>query len=124
MADNTEVRHVASASREIAARAEQVFELIADPSQQPRWDGNDNLAEAPAGQRVHGVGDVFTMTTTKGSVPSLIAYQIRESKNDRFWTRIGVAWTSKDEKGLVIQLNAMPLDGKIVLRLPDPKDAA
>jgi hypothetical protein len=25
---------------------------------------------------------------------------------------------------LVIQLNAIPLDGKIVIRLPDPKDAA
>jgi len=68
MADNTEVRHVVSASREIAAPAEHVFELIADPSQQPRWDGNENLAEAPAGQRVHGVGDVFTMTISKGSV--------------------------------------------------------
>ena len=68
MADNTEVRHVVSASREIAARADQIFELIADPSQQPQWDGNDNLTEAPTGQRVHGVDDVFTMTTTKGSV--------------------------------------------------------
>ncbi|MBV8180435.1 MAG: SRPBCC family protein [Mycobacterium sp.] len=66
MADNAEVRHIVSASREIAARAEQIFELIADPSQQPRWDGNDNLVEAPAGQRVRGTGDVFTMTTTKG----------------------------------------------------------
>jgi uncharacterized protein YndB with AHSA1/START domain len=68
MADNTEVRRVVSASCEIAARAEQVFELIADPSQQPRWDGNDNLTEAPAGQRVHGVGDVFTMRITNGNI--------------------------------------------------------
>ena len=36
--------------------------------QPPRWDGNDNLAEAPAGQRVRGAGDVFTMTLTEGSV--------------------------------------------------------
>ena len=56
MADNTEVRHVVSASREIAAPAEQIFELIADPSQQPQWDGNDNLAEAPTAQRpMHGL---------------------------------------------------------------------
>ena len=41
------------------------FELIADPAQQPRWDGNDNLAEAPEGQRMHAVGDVFTMELTK-----------------------------------------------------------
>ena len=57
-----------SASREIAASSELIFELIADPAQQPRWDGNDNLAEAAAGQRVRGVGDVFTMTLTQGSV--------------------------------------------------------
>ena len=58
---------VVSASRVIAAPANNVFELIADPSLQPRWDGNDNLAEAPAGQRVRTVGDVFTMTLTNRS---------------------------------------------------------
>lgn len=59
---------VVRASRDVAADPARIFELIADPSQQPRWDGNDNLSEAPAGQRVHGVGDVFAMTTTKGNV--------------------------------------------------------
>ena len=59
---------IVSASRDIAADAAAVFELIADPSSQPRWDGNDNLAEAPAGQRIRAVGEVFAMTTTKGHV--------------------------------------------------------
>ncbi|HEX2283242.1 MAG TPA: SRPBCC family protein [Mycobacterium sp.] len=68
MAENTETPKVVTASREIAAPADRIFELIADPSQQPRWDGNDNLAEAPEGQRVRAVGDVFTMTVTQGSV--------------------------------------------------------
>ena len=45
-----------------------VFELVADPSQHPRWDGNGNLAAAPLGQRVTGVGDVFVVTLTAGSV--------------------------------------------------------
>jgi len=61
-------RPVVSASRVISAGAGQIFELIADPTQQPRWDGNDNLMEAPPGQRVRAVGDVFIMTTTKGHV--------------------------------------------------------
>lgn len=56
------------ASREIAADAVPIFELIADPVQQPRWDGNDNLAEAAAGQRVRGTGDVFIMTLTGGAI--------------------------------------------------------
>jgi uncharacterized protein YndB with AHSA1/START domain len=59
---------VASASREIAASNDRIFELIADPAQQPRWDGNDNLAEAAEGQRVRSLGEVFTMTTTAGKV--------------------------------------------------------
>lgn len=58
---------VTTASRDIAAGAAQIFELIADPEQQPRWDGNDNLRQAAANQRVHAVGDVFVMTTTKGA---------------------------------------------------------
>ena len=59
---------VVRASREIAAPADTIFDLIADPSRQPQWDGNDNLAHAGTGQRVRAVGDVFTMILTKGSV--------------------------------------------------------
>lgn len=59
---------VVSASRDIEAGAEQIFELIADPSRQPTWDGNDNLSEAPEGQRVQRVGDVFTMRLTNDFV--------------------------------------------------------
>jgi uncharacterized protein YndB with AHSA1/START domain len=68
MADDNDVPRVVSTSREIAAGAAQIFDLIADPSQQPRWDGNDNLANADAGQRVRRVGDVFTMTLSNGGV--------------------------------------------------------
>ena len=68
MTTQQEVPRVVSASREIAAGPERIFELIADPAAQPDWDGNDNLAKARAGQRVRQVGDVFTMTLTGGSV--------------------------------------------------------
>jgi hypothetical protein len=70
-----------------------------------------------------------SVTTPAGNgtnKPSHVAYQVREGKGDNksFWTRIGVAWTSRDEKGFVIQLNAVPLDGKIILRVPETKDNA
>ena len=68
MPSHQEVSRIASASREVAACAERIFERIADPAQQPRWDGNDNLAEAAGGQRVRVLGDVFSMTTTSGKV--------------------------------------------------------
>jgi uncharacterized protein YndB with AHSA1/START domain len=65
MTDHGERPHVVRASREIAAEAGRIFELIADPAQQPCWDGNGNLAEAAGGQRVRNVGDVFSMTLTE-----------------------------------------------------------
>jgi uncharacterized protein YndB with AHSA1/START domain len=80
-----------SASRDVAAGAERIFELIADPAQQPRWDGNDNLAEAPAGQRVRGVGDVFTMRNTKGS--------IRENHIVEFEEGRRIAWMPAEPGG-------------------------
>lgn len=80
MADDTDVPRVVSATREIAASADRIFELIADPSQQPRWDGNDNLAEAKAGQRVRGAEDVFTMTLTGGSIRENHVVEFEEAR--------------------------------------------
>lgn len=76
---------VVSAERIIAAPADRIFELIADPAEQPRWDGNDNLARAERGQRVHAVGDVFLMTLTRGSV--------RENRVVEFEEGRRIAWT-------------------------------
>ncbi|WP_239655291.1 SRPBCC family protein [Mycobacterium riyadhense] len=59
---------IVSATREIAASADRIFELIADPSRQPSWDGNDNLAAGAPGQRVRRVGDIFSITLTMGGV--------------------------------------------------------
>ena len=65
MTTGQEQPRVVSVSREIAAGPGPIFELIADPARQPRWDGNDNLAGAAAGQRVRRAGDVFRMTLTQ-----------------------------------------------------------
>ncbi|MEV8511496.1 SRPBCC family protein [Dactylosporangium sp. NPDC051484] len=79
-----ESERVVTASRDIAAATAEIFELIADPSQQPRWDGNDNLSEALSGQRVHAVGDVFVMTITTGGV--------RENHVVEFVEQRRIAW--------------------------------
>lgn len=63
--NENEIR-VVTAEQLVHATPEAVFELIADPARQPEWDGNDNLAEAAPGQRVRAIGDVFTVTLTKG----------------------------------------------------------
>lgn len=64
----TDTSRIVSAERIINAPAEKIFEFIADPSQQPLWDGNDNLAEAATGQRVKQVGDVFIMKNTNENI--------------------------------------------------------
>lgn len=60
-------QRIASATREIHADAATIFELIADPSRQPEWDGMDNLVEAAPEQRVRAVGDVFVMRIHLGT---------------------------------------------------------
>ena len=67
-------------------------------------------------------------TETTNSTPTmLIAYQVTEggkgNKKQSYFTRIGVAFPHKEGKpGFNIQLNALPLDGKIVLLAPKDRD--
>lgn len=77
-----------SASREIAAAPDVIFELIADPAQQPRWDGNGNLTEA-AGQRVRAVGDVFRMMVHSGTVRENHIVEFEEGRR--------IAWLPSEE---------------------------
>lgn len=57
-------------------------------------------------------------TETASKAPTHVAYQVRDSKGDKgFWTRIGAAWQHKDGKGFNIQLECVPLDGRITLRV-------
>ena len=59
---------------------------------------------------------------TASKKPSHIAYQVREGKGDKgYFTRIGAAWPNKDGNGFNIQLDAVPLDGHITLRVPSEK---
>ena len=88
MTDDAHVSRSVTATREVAADAEVIFDLIADPSKQPRWDGNDNLAEAPMGQRVRDVGDVFTMVLTGGSVRDNHVVEFEEGRR--------IAWRPAD----------------------------
>lgn len=50
--------------------------------------------------------------------PTHIAYQVRDREGKKgFWTRIGTAWAHGDGKGFNVQLEVVPLDGRITLRL-------
>src|ERR1700745_52256 len=85
MTTEQDTPRVVSATREVAAGKGRIFELIADPAAPPRGEGNDNLASAPAGQRVRQAGDVFVMTLTRG--------EIRENHVVEFEEGRRIAWT-------------------------------
>jgi hypothetical protein len=56
--------------------------------------------------------------------PYLIAYTVKEREGQKpFWTRIGAAWPHVNDGGLTVQLDALPLDGRIVLTEPKADDA-
>jgi len=59
-------------------------------------------------------------TTSKS--PTHIAYQVRDRDGQKgFWTRIGSVWPHADGKGFNIQLDVVPLDGRISLRVATEK---
>ncbi|MBB2892682.1 SRPBCC family protein [Flexivirga oryzae] len=85
---HTDDAKIVTATRTIDAPAAAIFELIADPSRQPDWDGNNNLARAEAGQRVHAVGDVFHTMLTSDSVRDNHVVEFEEGKR--------IAWCPSD----------------------------
>jgi len=73
-------KRIVSVSREIAAPADRIFELIADPAQQPSWDGNHNLGTAAPGQRVTAAGQLFRMTLTTGDLRDNYVVEFEEGR--------------------------------------------
>jgi hypothetical protein len=54
--------------------------------------------------------------------PTHVAYSVRERENKKSeWRPIGVAWQHGDGKGFNVVLDALPLDGKVVLRSSEDK---
>jgi hypothetical protein len=60
--------------------------------------------------------------------PTHKAYTIREfeieGKKKGDWMEIGVAFAHSDNKGFDVRLQAVPVDGKVTLRLNEPRTAA
>lgn len=46
----------------------------------------------------------------------------KDGQEQTRWIRVGVAFPHKDNKGLSIECKAIPVDGKLVIRLHEPQD--
>jgi len=68
------------------------------------------------------MSDTNATPSTGSKSPSHIAYQVRDREGKKgFWTRIGSAWAHQDGNGFNIQLEVVPLDGRITLRVASEK---
>lgn len=50
--------------------------------------------------------------------PDFLAWHVANKGDKGFWTRIGAAWFHRDRKGFSLQLEVVPINGRIVLRTP------
>ena len=64
--------------------------------------------------------DGVSNQTTKPAAlkPYLLGYTVRPSDDGKqsYWSKIAIAWAHKDGQGYNIQMDALPVDGKLVLR--------
>jgi hypothetical protein len=60
--------------------------------------------------------------TTASKTPTHIVNHVREREGQPgVWTPIGAAWAHKDGKGFTVQVEMVPLDGRLILRVPSEK---
>ncbi len=58
---------------------------------------------------------------TEKQRPAFDAYVVDGDGKEAFWSKIGGAWPHEDGKGYNIQLTAIPVNGRIALRIPREK---
>jgi hypothetical protein len=61
-------------------------------------------------------------TEANAKAPTHIAYTVRDREGSKgIWTRVGAVWPHADGKGFTVQLEAVPLDGRVTLRVVSEK---
>ena len=50
--------------------------------------------------------------------PYLLGYTVRSADQGgkAYWSKVAIAWAHKDGQGYNVQMDALPVDGKLVLR--------
>lgn len=63
---------------------------------------------------------------TQTTQPNLVAYAVEDSRKGRkaYWTKIGRLFAHEDSKGFDLVLNALPTNGRIVIRQEQPREEA
>lgn len=61
------------------------------------------------------------MTAETTNSPAFMLYRVDGNGPEARWTKIGAAWPNRDGKGFNILCDAVPLQGRIVMRAYTPK---
>src|ERR1700722_8880045 len=72
---------------------------------------SEDMSNDPAGVNASDRYDVFVVEN----------YEDGAGAEKANWTRVGVAFPHKDENGLNVELRAVPVNGKLVIRLHEAK---
>lgn len=59
--------------------------------------------------------------SNKPNSPTHAVYVVEGEGERAFWTKVGSAWAHQDGDGFNIQLTAIPLAGRLVVRKPKSK---
>ena len=52
------------------------------------------------------------------NAPEFLAWHVTDKGEKSFWNKVGAAWRHRDGKGYTLQLEVVPINGRIVLRQP------
>lgn len=63
----------------------------------------------------------MTTETKQKILPAFTLYRVDGEGKDANWTKIGAAWPNRDGKGFSLKCDAVPLEGRIVMRAYEPK---
>ncbi|WP_299867624.1 hypothetical protein [uncultured Roseobacter sp.] len=57
---------------------------------------------------------------TRARRPDMIGYSVRQIGDGKksSWSRVAAAWAHKDGQGFEVRMDAVPVDGRLVLREP------
>ena len=56
--------------------------------------------------------------TREVRAPEFLAWHVTHKGEQSYWNKVGAAWMHKDARGYTLQLDSLPVGGRIVLREP------
>jgi hypothetical protein len=62
-----------------------------------------------------------TQSATASRKPTHRIYRVAGEGKEAIWTPIGAAWENRDGKGFSVTMDALPIGGRVVMRVITPK---